>query len=186
MRDNKSKDQKVTNLRLMKKVNYTTYQGLLKHFLVLVREEYKDQIIAVVLYGSVARGEAKPTSDLDLILVIEDPPSLDEKSTKRFILKVEDRLKGGEEFQNLVKSGLYPDLRPIILSRSEASMNRYIFLDLIDDAIILFDRNDFFKKRLETLKRRLKELGSEKVESQDGGWYWILKPDLKFGEVFEL
>jgi len=170
----------------MKNVGYITYERLLKHFLALVRKEYKDQIIAVVLYGSVARGEAEPTSDLDLILVIEDPPSRDEKRTKRFILKVEDRLKDGEEFRSLVKSGFYPDLRPIILSRSEATMNRYIFLDLIDDAIILFDRNDFFKKRLETLKRRLKELGSEKVELKDGGWYWILKPDLKFGEVFEL
>ena len=170
----------------MQKINYTTYERLLKYFLVLVREEYKDEIIAVVLYGSVARGEAKPTSDLDLILVIEDPPSPYEKSTKRFILKVEDRLKDGEEFRSLVKSGFYPDLRPIILSRSEASTNRYIFLDLIEDAIILFDRNNFFKERLEALKRRLKELGSEKVKLEDGGWYWILKPDLKFGEVFEL
>ncbi len=170
----------------MKKVGYTTYERLLKHFLALVREEYKDQIIAVVLYGSVARAEAEPTSDLDLILIIEDPPSPYEKSIKRFILKVEDRLKDGEEFRDMVKNGFYPELKPIILSRSEAAMNRYIFLDLIDDAIILFDRNDFFKKRLETLKRRLKELGSKKVESKDGGWYWILKPDLKFGEVFEL
>ena len=170
----------------MQKINYTTYERLLKHFLTLVREEYKDEIIAVVLYGSVARGQAKPFSDLDLILVIEDPPSPYEKSTKRFILKVEDRLKDGEEFRSLVKSGFYPDLRPIILSRSEASTNRYIFLDLIEDAIILFDRNNFFKKRLEALKRLLKELGSEKEKFEDGGWYWILKPDLKFGEVFEL
>ena len=170
----------------MKKVNYSAYERLLKHFLALAREEYKDEIIAVVLYGSVARGQAKPTSDLDLILVIEDPPSPYPKSTKRFILRVEERLKDGKEFRNLVKSGLYPDLKPIILSRSEASMNRYIFLDLIEDAIILFDRDNFFKERLEALKRRLKELGSEKVELEDGGWYWILKPDLKFGEVFEL
>jgi len=170
----------------MKKVGYTTYERLLKHFLALVREEYKDELIAVILYGSVARGEAKPTSDLDLILVIEDPSSPYEKSTKRFILKVENRLKEAEEFRSLVTSGFYPDLRPIILSRSEASMSRYIFLDLIEDAVILFDRNDFFKERLEALKRRLRELKSEKVELKDGGWYWILKPDLKFGEVFEL
>lgn len=170
----------------MEKVSYTTYDQLLKRFLYLLREEYKDEIISVVLYGSVARGEAKPNSDLDLILVIEDPLSSYEKSTKRLILKVENSLKDGEEFRNLVKSGFYPDLRPIILSRSEASMNRYIFLDLIEDAIILFDRNNFFKERLEILKRRLKELKSKKMELKDGGWYWILKPDLKFGEVFEL
>jgi len=170
----------------MKKVNYTTYERLLKHFLALVKEEYRDGIISVVLYGSVARGDAESTSDLDLILVIEDPPSLYEKSTQRFILKVEDSLKSSEEFRNLVKRGLYPELKPIILSRSEANMNRYIYLDMIEDANILFDKNNFFKERLEILKRRLKELGSKKVELEGGGWYWILKPDLKFGEVFEL
>jgi predicted nucleotidyltransferase len=174
------------NVLPMEKVSYTTYDRLLKRFLDLVREEYKDKLISVVLYGSVARGEAKPTSDLDLILVIEAPPSSYEKSTKRFILKVENRLKDSEEFRSFVKSGFYPDLGPIILTRSEASMNRYVFLDLIKDAIILFDRNDFFKERLKALKKRLKELKSKKVELKDGGRYWILKPDLKFGEVFEL
>lgn len=174
------------NVLQMKKVGYVTYEGLLKRFLALLREEYKDEIIAVVLYGSVARGEAEPTSDLDLIVVIEDSSSSYEKSTKRFILKVEDRLKDGEEFRNLVKNGFYPELKPIILSRSEASINRYIFLDLMDDAVILFDRNNFFKERLEALRKRLQELRSKKVQLKDGGWYWILKPDLKFGEVFEL
>ena len=157
----------------MKKVNYTTYERLLRRFLALVREEYRDEIIAVVLYGSVARGEAEPSSDLDLLLVIEDLPSPYEKSIKRFILKVEDRLKQDREFRNLVKSGLYPDLRPIILSRTEASMNRYIYLDLVEDAIILFDKGNFFKERLEIFKSRLKELGSEKVELEGGTWYWI-------------
>jgi len=170
----------------MKRIGYVTYSQLLKHFLTLVSEEYKDELVSVVLYGSVTRGEAKPTSDLDLLLVIEEPFSPYQKSIKRFILKVEDRLKDSEEFRNLVRQEIYPDLRPIVLSRSEANMNRYIFLDLIEDAIILFDRGDFFKERLKALKSRLKELGSKKVKLVHGGWYWILKPDLRFGEVFEL
>ena len=171
---------------MMKRVNYRTYERLLKRFLALVRAEYKDEIITVALYGSVARGEAGPNSDLDLLLVIEDSSSRHQKSTKRFVLKVEDRLKAGEEFRDLVRGGLSPDLKPIIFSRSEASTNRYLYLDLVEDAIILLDKDSFFKERLETLKTRLKELGSEKVKLEDGTWYWILKPDLKFGEVFEL
>jgi len=32
----------------------------------------------------------------------------------------------------------------------------------------------------------MEELGSKKVFLEDGTWYWKLKPDLKFGEIFEI
>ena len=56
----------------------------------------------------------------------------------------------------------------------------------MEDGKILYDRDDFFQERLSTLKRRLQELGSKKVYLKDGSWYWVLKPDLKLGEIFEL
>lgn len=38
---------------------------------------------------------------------------------------------------------------------------------------------------LEDLKRRLEELGAKRVWVGDK-WYWVLKPDIKFGEVVEI
>jgi hypothetical protein len=61
----------------------------------------------------------------------------------------------------------------------EAKENRNIFLDMIDDSIILYDKNSFFKNRLV-------QLGSKKVILDDNTWYWNLKPDIEAGEIIEL
>jgi len=57
---------------------------------------------------------------------------------------------------------------------------------MIDDSIILYDTNNFFKNRLSELKIRLIQLGSKKVILDDDTWYWNLKPDIEAGEIIEL
>mgnify|MGYP006429311997 CR=1 FL=1 len=42
------------------------YRDYLKH-------HYKERLAKVILYGSQARGEAKPDSDIDLLIVLKDP-----------------------------------------------------------------------------------------------------------------
>jgi len=56
---------------------------------------------------------------------------------------------------------------------------------MTEDIEILYDRNQFFQKRLDRLKKRLHELGSKKIWKGEM-WYWVLKPDLKPGEIFSL
>jgi uncharacterized protein len=60
-----------------------------------------------------------------------------------------------------------------------------LFLDLVEDARILYDEGDFFAGRLERLRERLAALGSRRVW-RGNAWYWILKPDLKPGETISL
>ncbi len=61
--------------------------------------------------------------------------------------------KESSEFISIKKSGYSPEVKPILFSKEEASESRYIFLDIVNDGIILYDKNDFFKKRLEKLMR---------------------------------
>ncbi len=44
---------------------------LIKHCAEIIREAYPDRLAGVVLYGSVARGEDGPESDIDLLALIE-------------------------------------------------------------------------------------------------------------------
>jgi hypothetical protein len=96
-----------------------------------------------------------------------------EKTTKEYIRETGDAII------------LPPEISTLVLTREEASENRYIFLDMIEDARILFDQDEFFQERLKMLAARLDELGSRKVRFNDT-WYWDLKPDLKLGEVITL
>ena len=50
------------------------YQNLLKDFIQILKERFKEDIISIVLFGSVARGNAKKESDIDLCIIINNLP----------------------------------------------------------------------------------------------------------------
>jgi len=165
------------------KIDYIFYKSLLDKLVHSLKEEYNNELISIVLYGSVARGTAKKESDIDLILVIRGLSYT--AAINRFLL-VEEKFKQSIEFISIKKAGYSPEIKPVIFSQKEASESRYIFLDVVEEGIIIYDKDDFFKKRLERIGKRLKELGSKRIFCKDNSWYWILVPDLRLGEVFEI
>ena len=66
-------------------------------------------------------------------------------------------------------------------TREEAKLLSPLYLDMVDDAIIIFDKDSFFQNILETLRTRLSKLGAKKKKIGDK-WYWDLKANYKFGE----
>jgi len=64
----------------------------------------------------------------------------------------------------------------------EADYLSPLYLYMVDDAMILYDADGFFRKILDRLSAGLKRLGSRKI-SIGRKWYWDLKPDIKHGEV---
>lgn len=98
-------------------------------------------------------------------------------------MKVEKGLE--RVLNNLRKRELFIELSPVIKSPEEAEAGTPLFLDMVEDARIIYDKDDFFKKRLERLKSRLKALGARRVWRANA-WYWDLKPDFKPGDIIEL
>ncbi len=64
----------------------------------------------LALFGSVARDEAKPDSDVDVLVEFEGPPTFDGYMGTRFYL--EDLL--GERVDLVTPGGVRPELRPSI------------------------------------------------------------------------
>lgn len=158
------------------------YKSLLKNLMELLYESLRGNLVSVVVYGSVARGSARKDSDIDILIVAENPPK-GRMERQRMFLEIESSLE--PLINELWDRGFYVDFSPLILSKEEASKIRPIYLDMVEDAIILYDREGFFGDVLERLKRRLKELGARR-EWIGNKWYWILKPNIKFGEVVEI
>lgn len=167
-------------------IGFEFYKEFLEKLLGLLRKDFGSDLISLVLYGSVGRGKAKELSDIDLLLILDNPPANYHRRLDR-VLKLHRHLEK-EEIYKRVKRRLKNDpyLSYIILSKKEAEENRYIFLDMIQDAKILYDRDDFFAKRLKEMESHLRKLGTRRISLEDGTWYWDLKPDLKPGEVFTL
>ncbi len=64
----------------------------------------------LAIFGSVARDEARPDSDLDLLVGFDGPPTFDRFMNLRFFL--EDRL--GRTVDLVTDAALRPELRPAI------------------------------------------------------------------------
>jgi hypothetical protein len=154
------------------------YKQILNKFKQKLLARFKDDLISLVLFGSVARGKARKESDIDVLIILKDAPDSYYDRLKP-VIDIELEMRNDVE-------GMQPVFSSIILSQDEAKQNRNIFLDMIDDSIILYDTNDFFKNRLSELKNRLVQLGSKKVILDDSTWYWNLKPDIEAGEIIEL
>ncbi len=143
---------------------------------------YGDRLVSLVLYGSVARGTHHGESDLDVFLIATGLPRGRMKRQEEFDA-VEEALWG-----SLGISAAEPEPMPISVvfkTPDEALAGSPLFLDMVEDARILYDRDDFFRKVLTRLAERLKVLGAKRIR-QGSAWYWDLKPDYKPGEIFEL
>lgn len=156
---------------------------LVEALLGALRAFFQDNLVSVVLFGSVARGEAGEHSDVDLLVVCEELPG---SRWKRYDLfhQAAAPLKG--MLEELARQHYYPEFRPVLKSRPEAEIHTPLYLDMVEDARILYDRDGFFAGVLASLRQRLAELGARRVYLDDGRWYWDLKPDYRFGEIFEI
>jgi len=158
------------------------YATLLNNMLKIMKEEFKDDLISVVVYGSVARGDNRNDSDVDLLIIMKNLPKDSMlKRIRLFETKVEDKLDLDEYW----KMGYYISLSPVLKTPEEAEKFSPLYLDMVYDAVILYDRNYFFTRILQKLRDRLKELGAERVR-MGKKWYWVLKKDSRFGETVEL
>ncbi|MGH7390128.1 MAG: nucleotidyltransferase domain-containing protein [Candidatus Rokuibacteriota bacterium] len=132
-------------------------------------------LVSVVLFGSRARGEAKPESDIDMLIVVRGLPR------NRF-----ERYGGVRALAEEVSETFAAAVTPILLTPEEAQHVKPYYLGMLSGHVILYDRDAFFAGVLDRLRRRLAELGARRYVDEDGYEYWDLKPDWKPGDVVEL
>lgn len=143
---------------------------------------YGERLISVVIFGSSARETQRFDSDIDILIIVKDLPKGRMKRIREFEA-VEDSV---EPFLTLLqKEGINTCISAVIKTPEEALTGSPLFLDMVEDAKILFDKDGFFSHMLKRLRDTLKELGAKRIW-KGNAWYWDLKPDYKPGEVFEL
>lgn len=168
-RETKLKD-KPTKRKAMKTI---------KRLVEFLEERLSRRLISVVFFGSIVREEAKRGSDIDVLVVLDFPLKEKGKGLDLFFDATID-------FEDTYLTDTYWNIHFVPLTKEEAKETHPFYLDMVENSVIVFDRGDFMKKKLETLKKRMKELGTRKVFLPGGKWYWELKPGAKPGEEIEL
>lgn len=159
-----------------------TLRYLAKQYATIAQEVLGNNLTSIVLFGSVARGEARANSDVDLLIICRELPA-GAFRRRETLQPVRERLQ--VELERLWVQGNHTDFAEVIKSEAEAQRTHPVYLDMTEEAVILFDRGGFFAGILERLRKRLRELGARRLQLGRLR-YWDLKPDFKPGEAITL
>ncbi len=118
-----------------------------------LRDLLSYDLIAVVLYGSWSRGEARPGSDVDLFVIAQNLPE------HRF-----DRSR----FMHQAVFGCCP--LPVSISAKEPAQFEGhfppLYLDIGLDGVILYDTNDYISQKLDRIRQLIEEAGLYRVRQK--------------------
>lgn len=138
-----------------------TLQETLGRAVNALRQHLGDRLLAAAHFGSTARGDARPDSDIDVLVVVRDLPR-EARAISECLGPVRDPLfdtpvsfvpRSAEEFER--------DITPL-------------HLDLALDARVLFERDGYLSNRLSLVRRRLDEAGL--YRGTDRFWHWRRVP----------
>jgi predicted nucleotidyltransferase len=145
-------------------------------------EFYGERLISFAVFGSVGRRVMRPDSDIDFLLVVDPLPRGRLRRVDEFEA-VEREMKS--QLEEARSNGIFTSLSPVIKTPSEVRSGSPLFLDMVEDVRILYDRDQFFRREMDLLRLRLERLGARRIW-KGNAWYWDLKPDYKYGDEFEL
>jgi hypothetical protein len=129
-----------------------------------LRTALGDKLVAIVLFGSHARGEASEASDYDLLVIAEDLPA-----------RLFDRYLR-------LKQILPPECRGrvSILPKTPGQFHGAVpglYLDIALDGQALYDPRGFASERLGFLRRQIDQLGLRRERTPEGfDWRWNRPP----------
>ena len=122
------------------------------------------RLVAVILFGSRARGEASASSDWDMLVIAEDLPK-----------KVFER-------RALLRRSLPPRYRSAIsvLAKTPQEFEAHLpslYLDIALDGHVLYDRQDYAADKLAALRRLIQRAGLYRERTPAGDvWRWRREP----------
>ncbi|MDG6934731.1 MAG: nucleotidyltransferase domain-containing protein [Nitrososphaerota archaeon] len=135
---------------------------------------YGDRLVSLALFGSCARLDEGKTSDIDLLAVARGVSDgyADRLKELRRVKDATSRLRA----RQWLESGEFHLVDVTVLKVDELAANDVFLLDLTQDAVVIFDRDDTLKLALERVRGRLRESRSRRVAAPSGSWYWELEP----------
>ncbi len=159
------------------------FRDYLFNFVKLMKENYKEDLLSIILFGSVARGKWNNESDIDLFIIFTNKSSLRTTINNR-LTKIISDYERKSKLRSSKGDRLFSTIQDISLVLEDLHTFRTVFYDIAMDGIILFDRNQTGFHFLKKIKKRIEEKGLRRIFIKENDYYW--KRNVKFGEIIEL
>ncbi len=141
-----------------------------------LRKRFSDSLVAVALFGSAARNEAKERSDFDFLVILRGIPKSLERRYQVY-RPIHDALTA--------QSSRTTDITVIDLDEEfitdENAEITSLMLNIASDAAILYDPEGKLASFLEGVRRLIRAAGLERYRTKDGKYGWkpkegVLRP----------
>ncbi len=172
-------------IKNVERIPHYYYAPVIRKYCEIVRDMLGERLLSIMLFGSIARGDWDKDSDIDILIVAEgwdDKPAWVRIEELR---RAKEALEETLEYSEALRAGYYPIVQNYAMSVEEAKGFNRVYLDAVVDGIVLYDKDGFLTGVLQSLRKRLEEMGSVRVTLPDKRFYWVLK-DVKAGEVITL
>lgn len=104
----------------------------------------------VLLFGSVAKNNFSKYSDTDL-LILSDLPGISSFND------IEELIKSAEEYRKpLIEKGFNLRISPLVIGANEIQHFRPIYIDFVEDGVVLFERNGALTDFLNSIRKSVK------------------------------
>lgn len=165
-------------------INYKkSYAVIIEKLQSYLIDFYRERLVSVVVFGSVGRDKFHPESDIDILIILTDVPK--NRSDRFFEYYNNVYLRLERDILQLIKKGICVSISPVIKTREETEYGSPIFIEMTEECKILFDKENFFESILNNIRKKMAEYGSKKIPFK-GKYYWLLKPDYKWGDEIKL
>lgn len=165
------------------RIPHRPFADVLGRYCKILLNHFNNRLLGILVFGSVARGDWTPHSDIDLLVVVEGWRGPTWERTRELATLIEE-LRKTREYKEAVRWGFIPIIQHYPLDREEAERSQRIYIDACVDGIVLYERDGFLTKVLGEFRRRMAKLGANRVYLPKG-YYWVLWRG-KAGEVFEI
>jgi predicted nucleotidyltransferase len=159
------------------------FRQYLKDFLTLLKEELNDDLISLILYGSVSRGTSNSESDIDLLLIVSN--GFFDQFNEDKISEITINFYNKYQEDNINDKYKSHPVQLLTLSINDLGKFRTLFYDIAVDGIIIYDTNKIGLELLTNYRNRIEKMGLKRIFLDKNDFYWKRK-DIKFGEIIEL
>jgi len=167
------------------RIPHPYYARVLRDYTDLLLSSYGEGLLGVALFGSVARGDWKKESDIDLLVVVDGWEGRREWARIRELVSLKGRLARTASHVDALRNGFVPAIAELPLAPSQLLEFRTVYLDIALDGVILLDRKGELKKFVDSVRAWGEASGSKRVVSLDGSFYWVIA-SARPGDVVQL
>ncbi|MBD3157889.1 MAG: hypothetical protein GF309_03780 [Candidatus Lokiarchaeota archaeon] len=157
--------------------------SIIRSALSCLLHHFGTQLVTMAVYGSVSTDNYTDTSDIDILVVADEWPRNISDQTAEV---VEATAPVRRAISALYESqGISSSIQWYTLTKEEAAKLRPLYLDMVRDAELVYDRDHFFEDILSKLESRMSDFGVKRVELPDGSHAWEAPSGHSLAEVFE-